>query len=331
MVEMPPSDASKKTQKRGLGTGRSDIPDFIPSRGVIGRQIRQWREKSGTSLVELEARSGVSDSEISRVEQGSQSFRLESFIRICAALGLPAGYALEHAVVFNPEPFEGKIKSHPLTPAICNNNKAVEDVFVKGMAGFAAFAAQLVSCSRPKDKASIVRYPDHQIEQRFIDFGYYLETSLPPEKRLSILLDLKKRPMDTLMGLRLISESLLRELVSPLFDHRTISPSMQKFAMAIFPIDPEKPIQSESAEAERTLKNDLHLTVGSLKSNTMDVKSEIDKLIERVKHKASKPGAKAELARMLDVDPARVSEWLSGKKEPGGEYTLRLLKWVGQA
>lgn len=72
------------------------------------------------------------------------------------------------------------------------------------------------------------------------------------------------------------------------------------------------------------------LTQGSLKSNNTDVKSEIEKLIERLKRKASKPGAKAELARTLNVAPARISEWLSGEKEPGGEYTLRLLKWVEQ-
>jgi transcriptional regulator with XRE-family HTH domain len=72
------------------------------------------------------------------------------------------------------------------------------------------------------------------------------------------------------------------------------------------------------------------LTHVTLSSNTPNVKSEIDKLIERVKRKAERPGAKAELARALGVAPARISEWLSGEKEPGGEYTLRLLKWVGQ-
>jgi transcriptional regulator with XRE-family HTH domain len=73
---------------------------------------------------------------------------------------------------------------------------------------------------------------------------------------------------------------------------------------------------------------DILLTKDSLKSNNAGVSSEIVKLIAKVKAKASKPGAKAELARTLGVDPARISEWLAGKKEPGGEYTLRLLKWV---
>lgn len=72
------------------------------------------------------------------------------------------------------------------------------------------------------------------------------------------------------------------------------------------------------------------LTSSSLKSNNADVQSEIQKLMERVKRKSSMPGAKADLARKLGVAPARISEWLSGAKEPGGDYTLRLLRWVSQ-
>ena len=58
------------------------------------------------------------------------------------------------------------------------------------------------------------------------------------------------------------------------------------------------------------------------------MKSEIQKLIEQVKRKASRPGAKAALARTLDVAPARITEWLAGAKEPGGNYALRLKNWV---
>jgi transcriptional regulator with XRE-family HTH domain len=78
--------------------------------------------------------------------------------------------------------------------------------------------------------------------------------------------------------------------------------------------------------AEDQEKKDL--TGSSLKSKSIGVKSEIQRLIEQVKRKTSKPGAKAALARALGVAPARISEWLSGEKEPGGEYTLKLLHWV---
>jgi hypothetical protein len=76
------------------------------------------------------------------------------------------------------------------------------------------------------------------------------------------------------------------------------------------------------------------LTSDSPKSNHDNVKSELEKLIAKVKRLAAKPGAKAGLARVLKVAPARVTEWLTDdkekRKEPGGYYTLELLKWVEQ-
>jgi transcriptional regulator with XRE-family HTH domain len=72
------------------------------------------------------------------------------------------------------------------------------------------------------------------------------------------------------------------------------------------------------------------LTNSSLKSNNDFVKSEIEKLIERVKRAVKKPGMKAALARELHIAPARISEWLAGDKEPGGDYALTLLQWVEQ-
>jgi hypothetical protein len=83
-----------------------------------------------------------------------------------------------------------------------------------------------------------------------------------------------------------------------------------------------------NAHVQNQPKKDL--TISSLKSKSIGVKSEIEKLIEKVKRKASKPGAKAALARALGIAPARISEYLSGKKVPGGEYTLRLQHWVEQ-
>jgi hypothetical protein len=76
------------------------------------------------------------------------------------------------------------------------------------------------------------------------------------------------------------------------------------------------------------------LTNDSPKGNTVGVKSELEMLMARVKRQAAKPGAKAKLARFLDVAPARITEWLNDnpemRKEPGGNYTLRLLRWVEQ-
>jgi transcriptional regulator with XRE-family HTH domain len=58
--------------------------------------------------------------------------------------------------------------------------------------------------------------------------------------------------------------------------------------------------------------------------------SEIQRLMDRVKRAAAARGKRAELARELNVAPPRISQWLAGEKEPGGEYTLKLLRWVEQ-
>jgi transcriptional regulator with XRE-family HTH domain len=68
-------------------------------------------------------------------------------------------------------------------------------------------------------------------------------------------------------------------------------------------------------------------TVTSL-GNTGGVNSEISKLIVRLKRATSKPGSKAALARFLGVERPRISEYLSGEKEPGGNNALLILQWV---
>lgn len=85
----------------------------------------------------------------------------------------------------------------------------------------------------------------------------------------------------------------------------------------------DKPVE----ESEKTLltATSLKRTVGPVKIRTLR------DLLTALRAKTSEKGAKAALAKDLKVPHARVSEWLSGKKRPGGETTLRLLHWVQQA
>lgn len=54
------------------------------------------------------------------------------------------------------------------------------------------------------------------------------------------------------------------------------------------------------------------------------------KLIDRVRTATVKRGSRAALARLLGVERGVLNAWLSGRHQPGGEHTLRLLHWVGQ-
>ncbi len=62
--------------------------------------------------------------------------------------------------------------------------------------------------------------------------------------------------------------------------------------------------------------------------NIEGVKPQLPSLLERLKNATKQRGKKSALANFLGVPLARVSQWLSGDREPGGETTLRMLKWV---
>jgi transcriptional regulator with XRE-family HTH domain len=90
------------------------------------------------------------------------------------------------------------------------------------------------------------------------------------------------------------------------------------------PVGPHTPLLEENDDRFR--KKDL--TLSSLSSNVSGMKSPLQDLLARLENVTAKRGAKAALAAFLGVDRARITEWTSGAKEPGGDYALRLLEWV---
>jgi transcriptional regulator with XRE-family HTH domain len=74
-------------------------------------------------------------------------------------------------------------------------------------------------------------------------------------------------------------------------------------------------------------ENDF-LTKLSESVNNEIVKPQMPELLERVRKATSEKGEKSKLAELIGVPLASLSQWLSGDREPGGEYTLKLLRWV---
>ena len=65
----------------------------------IGRKIAQLRKEQGLSSTELAQRAGLSQPQISRLENGKQGFRSETLARIAAALDVPIGFFFEDDAV----------------------------------------------------------------------------------------------------------------------------------------------------------------------------------------------------------------------------------------
>ena len=89
----------------------------------------------------------------------------------------------------------------------------------------------------------------------------------------------------------------------------------------------EAPYSGEvSCGAKDSRKKMLHKLTES--SNSEGVSLNMATLIERMRRLTEPTGMKGKLAKALGVPLPRVSEWLSGKFAPGGETTLKMLRWV---
>ena len=93
----------------------------------------------------------------------------------------------------------------------------------------------------------------------------------------------------------------------------------------------------KSAGASSPGEDDQHppgennkLTTSSTYAKMPSVKSQLENLLAALNRLTEKSGKKTELADFLDAPLASVSRWLSGKRDPGGETTLQLLRWVEQ-
>ena len=97
-----------------------------------------------------------------------------------------------------------------------------------------------------------------------------------------------------------------------------------------FKADHRSEIKTYLAELKLEETKRIHLLSYSENRNSLSVKTEMEKLLSRVRRLVSGKGMKAKLAAEIDVLPPRLSEWLAGKYQPSGEVTLRLLHWVEQ-
>lgn len=89
----------------------------------------------------------------------------------------------------------------------------------------------------------------------------------------------------------------------------------------------ERRFPGENLEGSKDISK-TSLTIVSDNVNINLVKPQMPDFLERLRKATAERGQKTALADFLKVPLARVSQWLSGERDPDGENTLRLLKWV---
>ena len=82
--------------------------------------------------------------------------------------------------------------------------------------------------------------------------------------------------------------------------------------------------------ARRRAEKDTNklLTRVAVSGKLAPVKSQLKNLLADLNHLTREPGMKTKLADFLSAPLTSVSRWLSGEREPGGETTLKMLRWV---
>jgi transcriptional regulator with XRE-family HTH domain len=161
--------------------------DVIYIRRALGFYLRELRHKLDFSLRELEARCGISDSELLRIETGSQECGLESFIRICAAMGIPWGEVLDNTVQADFVAYREAVVASFVFQKMASKHEKQAVQLSFNVAMMAAFAAHLCRCSRPADRAKATVFPTAGIRAAFCRFSDRLDKNFTGRDRLSAL------------------------------------------------------------------------------------------------------------------------------------------------
>jgi transcriptional regulator with XRE-family HTH domain len=178
---------------------------------ALGFYLRRQRVRMGFSLRELEWRSGVSDSIILQIESGRQDCKLESFVRICGALGVSPGHVLDFVSAVDCEPYLDKIASSKSVINATVKYEQSREFIVANLAMVALFVSHLVRCSRPLERAKSVKYPFPKLKGGVVKFAELLEREVSPSERVSILEALVSDPIGELTRFGLFDSSFVAE------------------------------------------------------------------------------------------------------------------------
>lgn len=302
-------------------------------RSLIGRHLALVRKAHGWSFSQLEQASGVSRSEIHRVENGAQDCRLVTFLRLAWALGVPWGHMLDNL----SKPMEKKIslswkKDDPKFADLEKtlDIKGWEDIgqFAAQVSEIAIFATVLARFGNASRQAERVIYPDSETKLAFESYAAKLDINEDWKWRLDLLRRLSQLPATTLEEEGILPIRFLRDFlhrapqIKNAYPHRKFWQPFDQLAM--FPDDP-------FAAAAKLNTDYIDTSQGF--DNLLGMIRRVptwEELKQTVRTHTAGRGEKSALAEEIGVTRQVFSNWLAdgSKGAPNAEQTLRLLKWV---
>ena len=318
----------------------------------VCQRLREIRQRLNLSQGEVASQLGISRERLASYEEGRAPVRYEFALRFCWQLVVSEEWLAlgESAILDRLKAMGGKDEKfiwHPSQARWCMSllcDPIYHKIRPQSMftEAFDSYLAEAYRKRRSNNFGPVILYSDAINDSLIRNYAHallesWMESQNSPAEKIRFLRSAVHAGFKIKLAIQSgeLTDFERLDLLQAAFESGALSDSraLTESEELDF-VDKEKPKYLARFLASGRASQKNNLTDDSLKGNSKDVKTELEKLIARVKRLASRPGAKTELARVLDVAPARVTEWLTDdkekRKEPGGHYTLQLLKWVEQ-
>ena len=305
---------------------------------VVAESFKTARLGMRLSIRELAKMTGVSPSHLLRIESSEYDFTITKFIRICEALGLPVGIILESALfkTRDLEMAQQNVWDDPDLAPISESTTLPDDRGSTATDRLGALVLALseaviamVMSSNPAGLARSFETLFPEVKPRLQALAERIDIWATIEERIYTVKAIQSRPFSRLRAMGVLDIELidLYAIRSPGWVYEEL-PRLHLRWLKYLLGKEERPVLSPTESEAETSQNKKDLTDITPQGNTPDVHNPLGQLLRRLAHATREHGKKAALAKHLNLTMPRISEWLSGVKEPGGKNTLRLLEWV---
>ena len=209
---------------------------WLYNQRLVGEILRRARTRIGMSIRDLASRSGVSTSQVLRVESGEFDIMLSTLLKLARHLGVPAGLVLEQAAIPNLGFYAKLIGETGVTPllnaiprakrnALPANSRTRATLFCSQIA---LAAACLIQSSNAPQLAKLIDSPVPALATEFARFAEML-SELIVEDRVALQRELDSTPLELLMRFKLATGDIAAAFVidSPR-EHANLLPNFFK-------------------------------------------------------------------------------------------------------
>jgi len=195
--------------------------DIVWQPEFIGGILRLVRSDRGLSIMEMERASAVGHSEIHKVETGQQECRVETLVRLCAALGVTVGWVLDRAQRNNDGLFIRQVRADPSFEAFLKSAKlrVAPELAALSFQGAAMLAALLLRSSDPVSRIKDVFFPHPYWKNQFEPFASKLAAMPNSVDRADILRALLLNPVRELLHQGVLDADI-KEASATMFDRK---------------------------------------------------------------------------------------------------------------